>query len=287
MTNEELVSEIQQGGENVKSLMDELCRNNYGLVVSTARHFRSAEKLDDLIQEGFIGLMDAARCYDPEKGASFSTYATIHIRKAIYGYFRECGHIFRLPPEIAALLTRFFWIQEAYKKRYGEEIDRKTAAALLRIPEKKAATIMRIADQCNAASLYARIENGEGTELQDFIQDPESENGFEEIMDEETRRKVWEVIDTLPDAQSAVLRQKYQQNASLEEIGSTMGLSSWQVRTIHENAIRTLREGRRGRLLWELQSGAAYHGSGLSEFRHTQTSVQERIVMRIEDAAAR
>lgn len=283
MTNEELVFEIQHG-RNEDANMDQLCRQNHGLIaVEANRCGGSVEDLDDMIQEGYIGLMDAVKRYDPDKGAAFSTFARYYIRKEIFRYLRECGHAFRLPPEIAALLVRFRWISDAYRKQYGIEIDRKTAAALLGVPEEKVRVLLRTLGRLRTTSLYTEIGEEKDLELLDTIPDPESETRFEEVLDERLKAKLWEVVDTLPEPQKAVLHKRYEQNATTEEIGADMGLSAYQVRLIHQTAVRRLREGRRAQLLRELEIGSFYHGTSLAAFRYDQTSIQERFIMRLEE----
>ena len=282
MTNEEIVFEIQHD-KDVNANMDLLCRQNHGLVAVEAKRCGRAEDLEDMIQEGYIGLMDAAKRYDPDKGAAFSTFARFYIRKEIFRYLRECGHPFRLPPEIAALLVQLFRIQEQYSKEFGIKVDRKTVSLMLGVTEEKARVLLRTADRLRTTSLYTEIGEEKDLELLDTIPDPESETRFEEVLDEGLKAKLWEVVDTLPEPQKAVLHKRYEQNATTEEIGADMGLSAYQVRLIHQTAVRRLREGRRAQLLRELEIGSFYHGTSLAAFRYDQTSIQERFIMRLEE----
>lgn len=279
MTNEALVAEIQRGGEGREGYLAELCRQNHGLVVRSVKQYSSAAELEDLIQEGYIGLMAAADSYNPEKGAAFSTYAVYHIKNAVLAYLRECGQAFRLPPDIAALMIRLRWIQEAYQKKYGLNVNAKAVSALLGISREKAALLLRTERQCKTASLYAKVGEDEDLELQDVIRDPNSEKRFEEIFDEDTQMRIWQAVDSLPEEMRTVIRGHYKEGQTLEEIGSKLGISSGRIKTTHYRALQRLR---RGRVLWELQYGSEYNRTGYGSYRNTNTSAQEWLVMRAE-----
>ena len=96
MSNEELVKQIQ-GGINVHESLESLWENNSGYVVTIARKYEAAEELEDLINQGFIGLYKAAEMYKPDKGAKFLTYATYWITQSIQRYIQNCGKLSRVP----------------------------------------------------------------------------------------------------------------------------------------------------------------------------------------------
>lgn len=96
MCNEEIVQNIQDG-INVHENLERLWENNSGYVVTVARKYEAAEELDDLINQGFIGLYKAVEMYKPDKGAKFLTYATYWITQSIQRYIQNYGKLNRVP----------------------------------------------------------------------------------------------------------------------------------------------------------------------------------------------
>ena len=96
MSNEKLVKQIQDG-INVHENLESLWENNSGYVATIARKYEVAEELEDLINQGFIGLYKAVEMYKPDKGAKFLTYATYWITQSIQRYIQNCGKLSRVP----------------------------------------------------------------------------------------------------------------------------------------------------------------------------------------------
>lgn len=281
MTNEELVAEIQHGvnrEDNLQKLYDQ----NIGLIVLEARRYSFAAEMEDLLQEGFIGLAAAADRYQPERGAMFTTYAPYYIRREMRSYCQTNGTAFRLPPEISGLLMKYRRIREEYLKRYGTEISEKTLARYMRITPEKAADLMKTGARCTAVSLYAQI--GEDRELQDVIRS--QDDSLNRVLDEEAALKLWEIVDSLPDGQSEIIRMRFKEGKTISETAEALDSTPAKVALSYKYALRNLRSGRRGTILWELEHGSsAYQGTSLKSFRNSQTSVQERLMIRAEQRA--
>lgn len=119
MTNEELVILIRSG-EDVKENMLLLWKQNYRLICKIANRYKSLDDIEDLLQEGFLGLHEAVRHYDPDTGVPFVNYAALWIRQAISRYVKSNGTV-RIP-EHAGNRVR------AYKRmisQWGFEFGRK------------------------------------------------------------------------------------------------------------------------------------------------------------------
>lgn len=110
-TNEQLVARIQ-AGENEAENMLQLWRQNKGFIAAVARKYTSLAEMEDLEQEGYIGLCEAVRHYEPDKGMKFISYAAFWIRQAMRRYVDNCGAVVRLPSNMVD------WIR-AYKRAVG------------------------------------------------------------------------------------------------------------------------------------------------------------------------
>ena len=122
MSNEEIVEQIQKGIEVTVNL-ERLWKNNKGFVVLCIKKYVgncSDQDFNDFMQEGFIGLAEAARSFDAGREAKFLTYAEYHIRKSVYRYNGLNTYMVRVPEYLKTRMRKL----AAYKKNYMEEFHR-------------------------------------------------------------------------------------------------------------------------------------------------------------------
>src|SRR3954469_20518130 len=162
----ELGRRVQQ---NDKGALEELVKANLRFVVSYAKRYRNAHVLFlDLINEGNIGLIHAAKKYDPEKNVKFITYAVWWIRQAILHALSEQGGAFRLPPKRANLMYR---LEKAIAHAITEGNHIPTAEELateLGVTVKEVQTLMHA--NSDNFSLNAELDDESHTELADVIE---------------------------------------------------------------------------------------------------------------------
>src|SRR5216684_9067112 len=158
-----------QENQNDKTALEELVKANLRFVVSYAKRYRNAHVLFlDLIDEGNIGLIHAAKKYDPDKNVKFITYAVWWIRQAILHALSEQGGAFRLPPKRANLMYR---LEKAIAARITDGMQIPTAdelAAELGVSVKKVQTLLRA--NSDNFSLNAELDDESHTELADVIE---------------------------------------------------------------------------------------------------------------------
>src|SRR5919199_5080938 len=179
----ELGRRVQQ---NDKAALEELVKSNLRFVVSYAKRYRNSHVLFlDLINEGNIGLLHAAKKYDPEKNVKFITYAVWWIRQAILHALSEQGGAFRLPPKRANLMYRL-------EKAIGAAMTEGTAiptaeelATTLGVTVKEVQTLMHA--NSDNFSLNAELDDESHTELADVIEQA-SVPSAEDEMQEQSRR---------------------------------------------------------------------------------------------------
>src|SRR5437762_4105769 len=172
--------------ENDKGAMEELVKANLRFVVSYAKRYRNSHVLFlDLINEGNIGLIHAAKKYDPDKNVKFITYAVWWIRQAILHALSEQGGAFRLPPKRANLMYR---LEKAIAARITDGMQIPTAEELakeLGVSVREVQTLMHAGN--DNFSLNAELDDESHTELADVIEQTAVPSAEDE-MQEQSRR---------------------------------------------------------------------------------------------------
>lgn len=205
------------------------------LVKRIARHVMSrlpaSVQLDDLVQAGLIGLMEAVRLYDPSQGAAFETYATIRVRGAMLDELR-----------------RNDWSPRSVSKRV-----RQLAEATKLIENRKgcAATAQEIADSLNLSLdeyhqwlLEANNQNFFSLDsLEDFDcpSASETDTTYRSVENDRRRNYLSDAISSLSEREQVVLSLYYDQDLTLKEIGEVLGVSESRVCQIHGEAAVRLR----------------------------------------------
>ncbi|MBL8671732.1 MAG: RNA polymerase factor sigma-32 [Alphaproteobacteria bacterium] len=237
-------------GQDEKAL-HELVTSYTRLVVSSAVKFRNyGLPLGDLVQEGNVGLMQAAARFEPERGVRFSTYATWWIRSAIQDYVLRNWSIVRTGTT-AAQKSLFFnlrrlraRIQDASGQSMSGE-QRKTIATQLAVP---IADVEMMEQRLSASdqSLNAPIAAGGEDEWQELLADnrPSPEDVVIGMRDSASRsRWLAEALGELTDRERTIIhrRRLTEESATLEQLGVELGVSKERVRQLESRAIGKLR----------------------------------------------
>ncbi|MBR4396474.1 MAG: sigma-70 family RNA polymerase sigma factor, partial [Methanobrevibacter sp.] len=119
MTNEELCLLIQHGSDK-KSYMEQLYLQNKGLIAQVAKKYCGYAEIEDLLQEGYFGLLKAAESFDDTKGANFVTHAYEHIRAVIHRYIEDNSNTIRIPSAQRALILKMKRYIDEYVKKYSQ-----------------------------------------------------------------------------------------------------------------------------------------------------------------------
>lgn len=172
--------------------LDKMVRHNLGLVHVIARRYqRKGLEFEDLVQEGTIGIMKAARKYDPAKGA-FSTYATYWIRQRIAQAVIQQGRLIRLPTHVGELVSKVLYAQERLLAQ-GVVPSRRDIAAATELTEKQVEKMLRLLHERGVASLEQPMKTkGESGDLtiSDTVADP---NSIEPSLVIEARKELEEI----------------------------------------------------------------------------------------------
>lgn len=244
----ELRSLIEDGW----SAREHLIIANARLVISVAKKYmgRGVPFLD-LIQEGNIGLMRAAKKFDHRRGYKFSTYATWWIRQAITRAIADQGRTIRVPVHMGDQISKMLRVQHQLKQELSRDPTVDELANILDVPIKKVEHMIQVARR--PFSLQMPIGEEEDDMLGDFIEDPEAPAPDETAVQNLLREHLHEALEQLPPREARILQLRYGlidgQIHTLNEVGQKMGVTRERVRQIEAQALRRLRTPRLQRAL--------------------------------------
>jgi RNA polymerase primary sigma factor len=235
----DLAKRIEKGDLSAK---DMLVNSNLRLVVSVARHYvGQGLTLDDLVQEGMLGLIRAVEKFDHRKGFRFSTYATIWIRQALQRGLDNTGRTIRLPSHMSQRARRIARVERELTAEHGEPpTDEKVAeAAGLEIEEVE---LLRERDRA-LASLDATVgEDGE-TPLGSLLPDG-AEPIDEEVARETEASALRRAVDALPEVERNVIHLRFGTGGdgehTLVQAAKRLGMPPSQARLAEERGLRRL-----------------------------------------------
>ena len=250
-TEIELAKRIQTNAPDADRALERLVKANLRFVVSVAKQYQNQGlSLGDLINEGNLGLIKAARRFDVNRGFKFISYAVWWIRQSILQALAEQSRIVRLPLNRVGALNKigkkFNELEQEFER---EPTPQELAEALDMTPEEIAET-MRLAGK--HLSVDAPLQQGEDNRLLDIIPNEQQLPPDSELIHESLRMEINYVISSLTDREAEVVKLYFGldgQTLTLEEIGEKFGLTRERVRQIKEKAIRRLRHTNRTKSL--------------------------------------
>ena len=219
------------------SCRDDLLEQHADLVKRIAYHLANrlppSVQVDDLVQAGMIGLLDAARNYDQGRNASFKTYASIRIRGAMLDEIRKNDWIPRSVHSKAKLLAGAI---RAVENREGRDARAQEIANELGLSLDKYHELLMSANGQKILSLdETTSEDGDGN-LMDSLMD-ETPSPMEKIQDQDVKNMLADAISGLPERERMVMSLYYDEGLNLREIGQVMGVSESRISQIHSQAI--------------------------------------------------
>ena len=232
--------------------MQELVKRNLRFVISVAKKYQNRGlALTDLIGEGNVGLLTAARKFDPDQGVKFISYAVWWIRQAILASLARQGRTVRVPLNRTADLSRIVRTaetlrQELRREPTPEEIAHATGLSLDVVQSLAALNTSEV-------RLDAPLDpEGDRSLIERFIAD-EQGDPEERAMDKFLSEEIESALRTLPPRDAKVLRLYFGLDGgrehTLEEIGGMLGVTRERVRQLRDRALKRLREGEVGRAL--------------------------------------
>lgn len=240
----ELSRRIRQGDQEA---LDKLTRSNLRFVVSVAKQYQNQGlSLSDLINEGNVGLMKAARRFDETKGFKFISYAVWWIRQSILQAIVEYSRIVRLPINRIGSYNKVNDAYLSFVQKFEREPTHEELGELLGLTAKEISTMLKSNSRHLSVDAPMSGEDGDLTMLDTMTSqgDEDSPDGF--LLEQSLREEVQQGLSILSPREVEVLSSYFglngQKALTLEEIGELYDLTRERVRQIRERAIRRLRK---------------------------------------------
>lgn len=237
-----------------QAAINRLVECNLLLVVPIAkRYYGCGLPLLDLIQEGNLGLITAAKKYDGTKGWRFSTYATYWIRQSISRALGDQSRTIRIPANMVELLGKIRKATNELTLKLRRQPSDEEIAKYLDVELEKVQTILDISQAVSSLDI-AVDEDGE-TSMGDLVADHNAESGYGNLVKEANSQIIRDVLATLPTRETEIMKMRFgidnEKAMTLEEVGKVYGITKERIRQIENKAIRKLRHPARARMLRE------------------------------------
>lgn len=248
-----------ESAENVVSARNRLIEANLRLVISVVKHFLNRGLgLQDLIQEGNLGLVKAIEKFEYRRGYRFSTYATWWIRQAASRAIANQARTIRIPVHKIQAMSEMLRAEKRLVQRLGREPDDEELGKACGQSAQDVHAIRKMA--LSPVSLQSGVGDEGDVCRGDFIPDERSPDPFEATAEHLMQEQLRSVLDTLGDRERAVLDYRFGLSdgtiVSLEDIGRRLGVTRERVRQIEAQALRKLRQPRQMRVLREYRAVA-------------------------------
>ena len=255
LTPEEELDLTKRAKKGDKEACDKLITSNLRLVIKNAKKYMGAGvPLIDLIQEGVIGLQFAVKRYDPDLGFKFSTYATYWIKQQITKSITDNSKSIRLPANVINEMAQLNRKKAEFIGDYGREPTFNELAEMTEMPKEKLLDIIQV--QQGTISLDSLIAGTkDDSYVGDYIPDNHTITPVEYAQEEDKKRTILKVLDTLDEREKDILIKRFGLDngiqKSLEQVGDLVGLTRERVRQIEISAITKLRNPLRANILME------------------------------------
>jgi RNA polymerase primary sigma factor len=255
LTSEEeaaLASRIRNGD---RKALEKMVKANLRFVVSVSRNYQNQGlPLSDLINEGNLGLIRAAKRFDEKKNFRFISYAVWWIRQAILQSLAEQSRIIRLPLNRVGTIHHVARMQNKLEQKYRRVPTAQEIARELSLEENEVHETLKIGN--THLSLDAPLQKGTDSRLIDVLHDDNQEGTDDGAMDISLREEILRTLDTLTKREKEVVKLYFgigkETTHTLEEIGLHFNITRERVRQIKEKSLRRLRHHSRSRRLRKL-----------------------------------
>ena len=247
----DLAKKIQNGDMEA---LEKLTKANLRFVVSVAKQYQNRGlSLQDLINEGNLGLLKAGKRFDPSKGFKFISYAVWWIRQTIHQALAENSRLVRLPVNKINTMHKITQASSRLEQEFGREPTAEEIGEITKMTEEDVK--LSIQNYARTVSMDAPLggEDDDGN-MYDVTEDKSAVSPENELLKESLKTEVTRTLSTIPPREADVLKFYFglgaiQQPMLIEEIARRLDISPERVRQIKDKAIRRLRHNSRSKIL--------------------------------------
>lgn len=246
LNNEALISALHEATTGLSKqhtasdLREEIVNRNIGLVKSIALKFLSSgEPLDDLIQAGYIGLLNAVSNFDLDRSNRFSTYASYLIQGEIRHYIRDKHSTIRIPQWVQTMNRRIKEAEEQIFQQQGRPPTLAELAAMVELREEQVRMLLRSRESMTYVSIDQDRRSGDPNPAPPTTERLMSKS---EGLPFDIRMRILAAIEQLSEIQQGVIQGLFYQGKSQSEVGKELGISQRQVSRMKDRILTELRE---------------------------------------------
>jgi len=238
----ELALRIELGDGEAR---DQMVRANLRLVVNIARSYTGKGlSLQDLIEEGNLGLLRAVEGFDPRMNTRFSTYASYWIKQSIKRALVNTAKTIRIPAYMVELLAKWRRASAKLQEELGRVPTQEEIAKVLGLPRKKLNIIKKAIRIYNSVPQSDQVEAG--WSIDEMLMDERSKTPDSEMVETDDLKHVLHMLEKMDVREASVLRMRFglddEEPKTLKEIGERLGLTRERVRQIESEALHKLSE---------------------------------------------
>lgn len=237
-------SRIQRTAAEARNRM---IQANLRLVISVAKNFRNRGlPMEDLINEGNVGLVNAVDRFDPTVGSRFSTYASYWIDQAIRRAIQNATQMIHIPSYLMDQIGQMKIAMRQLENQLGRQPSMDEVAVHMGITHRRAGAISKAIKACTCPNQAS--SNDEELSLSETLPDPRTPQPFDTMFDESDSEFVGQILSRITDREAEVLSMRYGllskrgDQMTLKEIGEAVGLTRERVRQIEKEAKRKLED---------------------------------------------
>lgn len=298
MSNEELVLRYKTTHDldEQRELLAKLHEQNSGLIASIAKVYEAYCEHDDLMQEGYLGLVSAVERWDDSKGAKFATYARYWIMQSMSRYAKGNGSVLRIPDYQISMINKYERTVSDYYLKNAKNPPDRYLMLYLGISKQQLEQLKKDVEAMKIKSLDAPLLSEDANiTLEDSISDDSDQYQTveDEVQNQQLANVLWDIVDnSLDSVQSTIIKEKYQNNRSAEDMANMLGISKDKVYNYADKAMRVLRNHKNRKKLepyyeesriFSLSIGYSSYGY----FKNCGCSAPERVVILMEDEKER